>query len=82
VLLEAAYQDAATGLLDVARLGEFLRRIRGRLRYVPLEHASPLAVPILLELGRIAIGGEAREEALRDAAEALLRDAGLTPSAE
>jgi len=81
VLLEAAYRDAATGLLDIARLAEFLRRIRGRLRYVPLEHASPLAVPILLELGRVAVGGDAREAALRDAAEELLRDAGITPSA-
>jgi ATP-dependent Lhr-like helicase len=80
VLLEAAYRDAATGLLDIARLAEFLRRIRGRLRYVPLERASPLAVPILLELGRVAVGGEARESALRDAAEELLRDAGITPS--
>ncbi len=29
ILLEAAWADAATGLLDVARLGDFLRRIRG-----------------------------------------------------
>jgi ATP-dependent Lhr-like helicase len=77
VLLEAAYRDAATGLLDIARLGDFLRRIKGHLRYVALEHASPLAVPLMLELGREAVGGEAREEALRDAAEALLREAGV-----
>ncbi|MGD9806246.1 MAG: ligase-associated DNA damage response DEXH box helicase [Hyphomicrobiaceae bacterium] len=80
VLLEAAYRDAATGLLDIARLAEFLRRIHGRLRYVPLERASPLAVPILLELGREAVGGEARESALRDAAEQLLREAGIADS--
>jgi len=77
VLLEAAYRDAATGLLDIGRLGEFLRRIRGRLRYVPLERASPLAVPLLLEMGRIAVGGDAREDALREAAEQLLRESGL-----
>jgi len=77
VLLEAAYRDAATGLLDIARLGAFLRRIRGHLRYVPLERASPLAVPILLELGRVAVGGDAREAALHEAAEDLLREAGI-----
>mgnify|MGYP000320621662 CR=1 FL=1 len=72
VLLEAAYRDAATGLLDIGRLGEFLRRIRGRVRHIALERASPLAVPILLELGRVAVGGDARETALREAAEAML----------
>ena len=29
ILLEAAWADAATGLLDIARLGDFLRRIKG-----------------------------------------------------
>ncbi len=78
ILLEAAYQDAATGLLDIARLGEFLRRIKGRVRHLALDRVSPLAVPILLEMGREAVGGEAREALLRDAAEAMLRglDAG------
>jgi ATP-dependent Lhr-like helicase len=72
VLLEAAYRDAATGLLDIARLAEFLRRIRGRVRHIALECVSPLSVPILLELGRVAVGGDAREAALREAAEAML----------
>ncbi len=77
VLLEAAYRDAATGLLDIARLAEFLRRIKGRVRHLSLQRASPLAVPILLELGREAVGGEAREIALREAAEEMLRGVGL-----
>ena len=33
ILLEAAWADAATGLLDIRRLGDFLRRIKGRIRY-------------------------------------------------
>ncbi|MEZ5818539.1 MAG: ligase-associated DNA damage response DEXH box helicase [Hyphomicrobiaceae bacterium] len=77
VLLEAAYRDAATGLLDIGRLGAFLRRINGHVRHVALSRASPLSVPILLELGREVVGGEARESALREAAEALLREAGV-----
>ena len=36
ILLEAAWADAATGLLDIARLGDFLRRINGRIRHQPL----------------------------------------------
>jgi ATP-dependent Lhr-like helicase len=76
VLLEAAWHDAATGLLDIARLGDFLRRIRGHIRHMPLERASPLAVPILLEMGREGVGGDARESAMREAAEELMRMTG------
>lgn len=74
VLLEAAWADAATGLLDIARLADFLRRIRGRVRYSPLERVSPLAVPILLEIGREKVGGGAAESLLREAAEDLIAE--------
>jgi ATP-dependent Lhr-like helicase len=75
ILLEAAWADAATGLLDIARLQEFLSRIKGRIRHQALERASPLSVPILLEIGREQVAGGAREALLRDAAEALIREA-------
>jgi ATP-dependent Lhr-like helicase len=68
ILLEATWADAATGLLDIARLGDFLRRIDGRIRHQPLDRVSPLSVPILLEIGREAVAGFAREELLREAA--------------
>jgi len=71
ILLEAAWADAATGLLDIARLGDFLRRVRGRIRHQPLNGVSPLSVPILLEIGKEAVAGFAREELLREAASAL-----------
>lgn len=75
ILLEAAWADAATGLLDVRRLGEFLARIKGRIRHRALLRVSPLSVPILLEIGREPVGRLAREDLLRDAAEALIREA-------
>jgi ATP-dependent Lhr-like helicase len=68
ILLEAAWADAATGLLDIARLGDFLRRIEGRIRHQPLDRVSPLSVPILLEIGKESVAGFAREELLREAA--------------
>ncbi len=76
ILLRATWADAATGLLDVARLGEMLSRIRGRIIHKRLAHVSPLAVPIMLEIGKEAVDGEAREDILREAsAEDLVREA-------
>ncbi len=75
ILLEAAWADAATGLLDIARLGAFLRRIRGHIRHQALPQVSPLAVPILLEIGKEPVHGTAREDLLRDAADALIAEA-------
>jgi ATP-dependent Lhr-like helicase len=75
ILLEAAWADAATGQLDIARLGGFLQRIRGRIRHQALPHVSPLAVPILLEIGREQVAGAGAESLLAQAAAALLAEA-------
>ncbi len=48
LLLACARADAAAGLIDVARLGVMLARIKGRIRHAPLKHLSPFSVPILL----------------------------------
>jgi ATP-dependent Lhr-like helicase len=76
ILLEAAWADAATGLLDIARLGDFLRRIKGRIRYKALDRVTPLAVPVLLEIGQeLVYGSGAAEDILRAAADDLVREA-------
>jgi len=75
VLIEAAAADAATGLLDIARLGEFLARIRGRIRHSALERVSPLAVPVLLEIGREPVHSNAADALLMDATAALIAEA-------
>ena len=75
ILLEAAWEDAATGLLDIARLGQFLARARGRIRHQALDRVSPLAVPILLEIGVEPVGRLTREDLLREAAEELIAEA-------
>ncbi len=75
ILLEAAWADAATGLLDLARLADFLARTKGRIRYSKLDHVSPLSVPILLDIGRETVAGGAGESLLREAAEELIADA-------
>ncbi|HKA74518.1 MAG TPA: hypothetical protein VKE26_22135, partial [Xanthobacteraceae bacterium] len=75
VLLRAARADAATGLLDVRRLSDALSRIQGRIIHKDLEQVSPLAVPVMLEIGRETVTGEASDELLREAAEALVQEA-------
>ena len=75
ILLKATWADTATGLLDIARLGAFLARARGRIRHIRLDQVSPLAVPVLLEIGRVPIHGEAREELMQEAADQLIAEA-------
>ncbi len=75
ILLRATWNDAAEGLLDISRLGELLARIKGRITHTRLSRVSPLAVPILLEIGREPIYGEAMESILEDAADDLVTEA-------
>jgi len=75
LLLRAARADAAHGLLDIGRLGEMLSRIRGRIIHKELSRPSPLSVPVLLEIGREPVYGEARDALLAEAADELVREA-------
>ena len=69
VLLQAARDDASTGLLDVGRLGLMLSRISGQITHCRLDHVSPLAVPVLMEMGKEPIRGAADDDLLGEAAE-------------
>ncbi len=75
ILLRATYADAATGLLDIARLSDMLARVKGRLVVKVLERVSPLAVPALLEISKEMVAGEAHEDILSEAEDSLIREA-------
>ena len=75
ILLRATWADAATGLLDIRRLGEMLARVRGDIVHQPLTRISPLAVPIMLEIGKEIVHGEASEALLAEAADLLVSEA-------
>ncbi len=75
VLLRAARADAATGLLDVRRLGMMLQRIRGRIIHKPLDRVSPLSVSVMLEIGRERVYSDNADEILAEAEAALLDEA-------
>jgi ATP-dependent Lhr-like helicase len=80
ILMEATRSDAATGLLDIRRLSDMLLRIKGRIVHQKLARISPLAVPIMLEIGSETVNGEAQESILAEAADDILSEAmvGLT----
>ena len=67
ILLRAAWEDAADGLINVERLGTMLKRIKGQILHRALDRVSPLAVPVLLEIGRVMVEGEAHDSLLAEA---------------
>jgi ATP-dependent Lhr-like helicase len=76
ILLRATRQDAAWQLADLKRLGDLLRRAKGRIVYRRLDRISPLAVPVLLEIGKERIlDGTAEDELLDIAAQELIEEA-------
>lgn len=75
ILLRAARADAATGLLDLKRLADMLARTSGRIVHQPLPRVSPLAVSVMLEIGRERVYGEGADEILAEAEAQLLEEA-------
>ncbi|NNG05266.1 MAG: ligase-associated DNA damage response DEXH box helicase [Inquilinus sp.] len=75
VLLRATRADAARGLTDIERVGALLKRAAGRIEHRRLDRISPLAVPILLEIGREQVYGGAVDRLLDETIDALLADA-------
>jgi ATP-dependent Lhr-like helicase len=77
VLLKATWADASAGLLDIGRLGTMLARVKGRIIHRDLDHISPLAVPVMLDIGKESVPGEADESLLATAADDLIAEAML-----
>lgn len=76
LLLRCARADAATNALDVARLGDMLARVQGKIRHAALDRVSPFGVPIMLEIGRERAPGDAAGEMiLAEAEEDLIAEA-------
>ena len=83
VLLRATKADAAGGLTDLGRLADMLGRIKGQVRHVALDRVSPLAVPVLLDIGRESVRTQGGEDDLLAETEALVAEAtGLAEPSE
>ena len=52
-----------------------LSRIRGHIVHKPLDRISPLAVPVMLEIGRESVKGEADDILLSEVEDDLIREA-------
>ena len=74
ILLKAAWDDAASGFLDIRRLSDLLNRVNGRLVHRALPRVSPMAVPVMMEAGRETIAGAANEAILEELERELLSE--------
>ncbi len=79
LMMDITRRAAMTGMVDFERIEEMLRRIGAGdgVRWRALSRMSPLAAPLMLEVGRVPIkGGDAEERLLAaEEQEAILRDA-------
>lgn len=75
ILMQAARQDAGEGLLDIHRLGDALRRVRGHIVHKDLPQISPFAVPVMLEVGKEPVYGAAADAILAAAEVDLVAEA-------
>ena len=75
LLLKAAWADARARMTDVGRLGDLIDRASATMLHVALDRVSPLAVPVLILIGREQVAQHAVEDALLIEAEALVTEA-------
>ena len=77
LLMDITREEALRGLVDFGRIEEMLERIDGRITLRRLERISPLAAPLLLEVGKVPVKGAAEEKLLQQEAAALMQQSGL-----
>ena len=77
LLLKITKDEAMKGLIDFSRIEEMSKRVDDHIIHKNLPHVSPLAAPMLLEVGTIPIEGQARELLLKNEANSLMKEAGL-----
>jgi ATP-dependent Lhr-like helicase len=75
ILIRATRDDAARGLTDIRRLADMLARFQGRIEFRPLERVSPLAMPLMLEVGRESVTASAVEDSLAELEAELIDEA-------
>ncbi|MEX0310635.1 MAG: ligase-associated DNA damage response DEXH box helicase [Tateyamaria sp.] len=79
LMLQITGEEAMRGLVDFGRIEEMCSRIGNRIDLIEHNRVTPLAAPLMLEVGRVPIKGLAEEKLLAEEAERLMTTAGLPP---
>ncbi len=79
LMLDITREEALRGLVDFGRIEEMCERIGNRIDLTEHDRVTPLAAPLMLEVGRVPIKGLAEEKLLAEEAERLMTTAGLAP---
>jgi ATP-dependent Lhr-like helicase len=77
LMLRITRDEAMRGLVDFDRIEEMCTRAAGRVRHVRAARVTPLAAPLMLEMGRVPIRGAGAERLMEEQAAALMAEAGL-----
>ncbi|CUI70010.1 ligase-associated DNA damage response DEXH box helicase [Cognatishimia activa] len=77
LLMRITREEAMRGLVDFSRIEEMLDRVEDRIDLVRLDRVTPLAAPLLLEVGKVYVGESAEERLLEEEEAALMKAAGL-----
>ena len=75
LLLQAAWHDARQRMTDVGRLARLLDRAAGTMLHVQLDRVSPMAVPVLVIVGRERTATGTVDDSLLIEAESLAQEA-------
>jgi len=77
LMLQITREEALRGLVDFGRIEQMITRVEGRIDHVRLGRVTPLAAPLFLEVGRVAVKGDAEERILAEEAARLMQASGL-----
>ncbi|WP_164659756.1 ligase-associated DNA damage response DEXH box helicase [Tropicibacter sp. Alg240-R139] len=78
LLMQITREEAMRGLVDFGRIEEMIARVGTRIDLRRLERVSPLAAPLLLEVGKVPVKGSAEEKLLQEESMRLMDMSGLT----
>jgi ATP-dependent helicase Lhr and Lhr-like helicase len=67
--------------MDVRRLADLLVGVQGKIVHRRLERVSPLAVPVLMAIGKESVAGAADDSLLEELTAKLITEAMGTPPA-
>ncbi len=77
LMMQITREEALRGLVDFGRIEEMIARVGDRIDHMRLTRVTPLAAPLFLEVGRVAVKGSAEERLLAEEAARLMEQSGL-----